>query len=258
MNRSNGSATSAAIVTRRPALMLDVVARRGRWVAFAAGLALAAAFAPASLAVLSIACPALLILLWQDVTTREAAWRGGLFTGGTFLAGTYWLYHSVHEIGHAPLPVAIFLMLGLVAIMGFYSAAMGWLVARYAPRAGAARWMLIIPAGWILVEWLRGSRLRKEDALLIFSVGGGNLEKNVSPNLVTALQLAKQVGARVIGVVGKDGGYTAKVADACVIVPTVNPANVTPHTEAFQSVVAHLLVSHPALQTTRAKWESTR
>jgi hypothetical protein len=128
--------------------MLDVVARRGRWVALASGLALAAAFAPADLAVLSIACPALLILLWQDVTPREAAWRGSLFTGGTFLAGTYWLYHSVHEIGHAPLPVAILLMLGLVAIMGAYSAALGWLVAR-APRAGLARWMLLIPAGWI-------------------------------------------------------------------------------------------------------------
>jgi apolipoprotein N-acyltransferase len=156
VNRSSGSATSAAIATRRPARMLDVVARRGRWVALAAGLALAAGFAPAGLAVLSIACPALLILLWQDVTPREAAWRGALFTGGTFLAGTYWLYHSVHEIGHAPLPVAIFLMLGLVTIMGAYSAAFGWLVARYAPREGAARWMLLVPGGWILVEWLRG------------------------------------------------------------------------------------------------------
>ena len=155
MNRSNASATSAAIATR-PARTLDVVARRGRWVALASGLALAAAFAPADLAVLSIACPALLILLWQDVRPREAAWRGAFFTGGTFLAGTYWLYHSVHEIGHAPLPVAILLMLGLVAIMGAYSAALGWLVARYAPREGPARWMLLVPAGWILVEWLRG------------------------------------------------------------------------------------------------------
>lgn len=155
MNRSNASATSAAMATR-PSRMLDVVARRGRWVALASGLALAAAFAPADLAVLSIACPALLILLWQDTAPREAAWRGGLFTGGTFLAGTYWLYHSVHEIGHAPLPVAILLMLGLVAIMSAYSAALGWLVARYTPRAGPARWMLLVPAGWMLVEWLRG------------------------------------------------------------------------------------------------------
>jgi apolipoprotein N-acyltransferase len=155
VNRSNASATSAAMATR-PSRVLDVVARRGRWVALASGLALAAAFAPADLAVLSIACPALLILLWQDIAPREAAWRGGLFTGGTFLAGTYWLYHSVHEIGHAPLPVAILLMLGLVAIMSAYSAALGWLVARYTPRAGPVRWMLLVPAGWMLVEWLRG------------------------------------------------------------------------------------------------------
>ena len=114
--------------------------------------------------------------------------------------------------------------------------------------------------GWasVFVEWLRGSRLTSKDALLIFSVGGGNLEKNVSPNLVCALQLAKQVGARVIGVVGKDGGYTAQVADACVIVPTVNPNNVTPHSEAFQAVVWHLLVSHPKLKVGQTKWESTK
>jgi D-sedoheptulose 7-phosphate isomerase len=112
--------------------------------------------------------------------------------------------------------------------------------------------------GWasVFVEWLRGSRLNSKDALLIFSVGGGNLEKNVSPNLVTALQLAKQVGARVIGVVGKDGGYTAKVADASVIVPTVNPNNVTPHSEAFQAVIWHLFVSHPDLKVNQTKWES--
>ncbi len=112
--------------------------------------------------------------------------------------------------------------------------------------------------GWasVFVEWLRGSRLNSNDALLIFSVGGGNLEKNVSPNLVTALQLAKQVGARVIGIVGKDGGYTAKVADACVIVPTVNPSNITPHSEAFQAVVWHLFVSHPDLKVNQTKWES--
>ncbi len=112
--------------------------------------------------------------------------------------------------------------------------------------------------GWasVFVEWLRGSRLGAKDAVLVFSVGGGNLEKNVSPNLVTALQLAKQVGACVIGVVGRDGGYTAKVADACVIVPTVNPANVTPHSEAFQAVIWHLFVSHPDLKVNPTKWES--
>jgi len=114
--------------------------------------------------------------------------------------------------------------------------------------------------GWdtTLSAWLRGSRLRAEDGVLVFSVGGGNLEKNVSPNLVKALEYARSSGAAVVGVVGRDGGYTAKVADACVIVPTVNPDAVTPHTEAFQAVVWHLLVSHPSLQVTRAKWESTR
>jgi D-sedoheptulose 7-phosphate isomerase len=108
----------------------------------------------------------------------------------------------------------------------------------------------------VFAEWLRGSRLRKEDALLVLSVGGGNLEKNVSPNLVLALQLAKQVGARIIGIVGKDGGYTAQVADACVIVPTVNPGNITPHSEAFQAVIWHLFVSHPSLKAHQTKWES--
>src|SRR6478609_3573184 len=112
--------------------------------------------------------------------------------------------------------------------------------------------------GWasVFAEWLRGSRLTAKDTLLILSVGGGNLEKNVSPNLVLALQYAKQVGAHVIGIVGKDGGYTAKVADACVIVPTVNPNNITPHSEAFQAVIWHLFVSHPDLKVNQTKWES--
>lgn len=112
--------------------------------------------------------------------------------------------------------------------------------------------------GWksVFVEWLRVSRLTKSDCLLVLSVGGGSLELDISPNLVTAIQFAKEVGARVIGIVGKDGGYTAKCADACVIVPTVNSANVTPHTEAFQAVVWHLFVSHPALKVAQTKWES--
>jgi len=114
--------------------------------------------------------------------------------------------------------------------------------------------------GWtsVFAEWLRVSRLRADDLVMVFSVGGGNMEKQVSPNLVAALQHAKQVGARVIGVVGRDGGYTARVADAYVIIPTINPAHVTPHTEAFQAVVWHLLVSHPALKTAQTKWESVR
>jgi D-sedoheptulose 7-phosphate isomerase len=114
--------------------------------------------------------------------------------------------------------------------------------------------------GWtgVFESWLRVSHVNSGDSILVFSVGGGNLEKNVSSNLVAALQLAKSVGARVIGVVGRDGGYTARVADACVIVPTVNPAHVTPHSEAFQAVVWHLLVSHPAVKQAETKWESVR
>jgi D-sedoheptulose 7-phosphate isomerase len=112
--------------------------------------------------------------------------------------------------------------------------------------------------GWetVFATWLRGSRLNKNDAIMIFSVGGGDLEKNISPNLVRAVQHAKDVGATVLGIVGRNGGYTARVADACVIVPTVNPENVTPHSEAFQAVIWHLLVSHPALKAAQTKWES--
>jgi D-sedoheptulose 7-phosphate isomerase len=114
--------------------------------------------------------------------------------------------------------------------------------------------------GWpsIFVEWLKVSRLNAQDAVLVFSVGGGNLEKNVSPNLVLALQHAKQVGATICGVVGRDGGYTRQVADACVVIPTIDPERITPHAEAFQAVVWHLLVSHPALKAAQTKWESVR
>jgi D-sedoheptulose 7-phosphate isomerase len=114
--------------------------------------------------------------------------------------------------------------------------------------------------GWgtVFSEWLKGSRLNSKDALLIFSVGGGNLEKNVSTNLVSAIQLAKQVGASILGIVGRDGGYTAKEATTCVIIATVNPDHVTPHSEAFQAVVWHLFVSHPKLKVNPTKWESSR
>jgi len=112
--------------------------------------------------------------------------------------------------------------------------------------------------GWesVFSRWLEVSRLAKDDLVFVLSVGGGDLERNVSPNLVRALQYAKQQGAAICGVVGRDGGYTAQVADACVIIPTVNPATVTPHAEAFQPVIWHLLVSHPALQAAPMKWES--
>lgn len=113
--------------------------------------------------------------------------------------------------------------------------------------------------GWesVFVNWLKVTRLHARDMVCVFSVGGGSLDKNISPNLVRALQFAREVGATITGVVGRDGGYTATVADACVVVPTVNPDNVTPHSEAFQAVVWHLLVSHPALKAAQTKWEST-
>lgn len=112
--------------------------------------------------------------------------------------------------------------------------------------------------GWASVfeEWLKVSRLCERDALFVLSVGGGDLERNISPNLVGALQLARQVGAKVTGIVGRDGGYTARTADVCVLVPTVNPETVTPHVEAFQAVIWHLLVSHPLLKANPTKWES--
>ena len=114
--------------------------------------------------------------------------------------------------------------------------------------------------GWagVFEAWLRVSRLSSKDMVLVFSVGGGNVERNVSPNLVHALNLAKQVGAKIGGIVGRDGGYTAKIADACVVIPTVNTDNITPHTEGFQALVWHLLVSQPRLKASQTKWESMR
>lgn len=114
--------------------------------------------------------------------------------------------------------------------------------------------------GWesVFVEWLKGSRLTPKDGLLVFSVGGGNLEKNVSPNLVHALHFAKERGSAIVGIVGRDGGYTAQIADVAIIIATVNPENTTPHAEAFQAVVWHLFVSHPKLKVAQTKWESTK
>jgi len=114
--------------------------------------------------------------------------------------------------------------------------------------------------GWVscLSEWLRGSRLCDKDAVFVFSVGGGNAERNVSPNLIEALKLARHVGARILGIVGRDGGYTAQVADACVVIPTVNPETITAHTEAFHAVIWHLVVSHPDVKRQQMKWESIK
>jgi len=129
----------------------------------------------------------------------------------------------------------------------------------YAPTDNVAE----LPArtnddGWASVfsEWLKVSRLSPRDALFILSVGGGDAERNISPNLVRAMELATQIGAKVTGIVGRDGGFTARVADACVIVPTVNPETITPHSEGFQALIWHLLVSHPLLRETRTKWEA--
>jgi D-sedoheptulose 7-phosphate isomerase len=114
--------------------------------------------------------------------------------------------------------------------------------------------------GWdsSYANWLRGSKLGPNDCLFVFSVGGGNLEKNISANIVRSLKLAKEVGARILGVVGRDGGYTAQVADGCIVIPTLSPDTVTAHAEAFQAVVWHLIVSHPNLKKNEMKWESTK
>jgi D-sedoheptulose 7-phosphate isomerase len=110
--------------------------------------------------------------------------------------------------------------------------------------------------GWqtVFSGWLKVSKLNSKDCLFILSVGGGNKESNVSPNLIEAIDLAKSVGARVTGIVGRDGGYTAKNADVCLVIPTVNPSTVTPHSESFQTVVWHLMVSHPKLKSNPTKW----
>jgi D-sedoheptulose 7-phosphate isomerase len=129
----------------------------------------------------------------------------------------------------------------------------------YAPTDNVAELTARInDEGWesTFAEWLKVSRLRREDGVFVLSVGGGDERRNISPNLVAALKYAKSVGATILGVVGRDGGYTAQVADAAVIVPTVNPAAVTPHAEAFQAVIWHLLVSHPLLKRSPTKWET--
>jgi apolipoprotein N-acyltransferase len=135
---------------------LQLVLDRGRWLALPLGAGLAAAFAPVNLVLFAFVCPAALFVLWHRASPREAAWRGFLFTGGTFLAGTYWLYHSIHLVGQAPLWIALLLMLGLVAIMATYTAAIGYVAARWVPSAGALRWLFLLPALWVLAEWLRG------------------------------------------------------------------------------------------------------
>ena len=115
-------------------------------------------------------------------------------------------------------------------------------------------------SGWesVFVDWLKGSKLTRIDGVFILSVGGGNSEKNISVNLIKALDYTKEVGARIFGIVGRDGGYTARMADACVVIPTINPETVTPHTESFQGVILHLIACHPELKVSQMKWESVK
>jgi apolipoprotein N-acyltransferase len=133
-----------------------ITGRHGRRLSLPAGALLALAFAPAGAWPLAFLCPAFLMLCWQGAAPREAAWRGLLFTGGTFLAGTYWLYHSIHLIGHAPVWLTLVLMLGMVAIMGGYTALLGYAAARWGSDDGPLRYLALLPAGWVLTEWLRG------------------------------------------------------------------------------------------------------
>ena len=198
----------------------DFLARRGQWLAAPAGAALALAFAPTSRVALAFLCPAVLFLLWQDATPRSAAWRGFLFTGGTFLAGTYWLYHSIHLVGGAPLWIAAFLMLGLVAIMGSYTAALGYAVARWGAASGARRWLLLLPAGWVLVEWFRGWFLSGFPWL---ALGYTQLETPlaglapVAGVYGTSLAVALLAGALVALLIGGRGARIAAVATITTI-----------------------------------------
>jgi len=114
--------------------------------------------------------------------------------------------------------------------------------------------------GWetIFVDWLKGSHLNEKDGIFVLSVGGGNAEKNISTNIIRALEYGSSVGAKIFGIVGRDGGYAAKVADACIVIPTVSPETVTPHTESFQVIICHLLVSHPLIKAHEMKWESVK
>jgi apolipoprotein N-acyltransferase len=208
-----GAAASGAMTSIR-----TVVARHGHWLAGPAGAALALAFAPTGYFVLGILCPALLLLLWDGASPRAAAWRGFLFTGGTFLAGTYWLYHSIHLVGQAPIWVAAFLMLGLVAIMGSYTAALGYVVARWGPRGGALGWIVLVPSGWILVEWLRGWFLSGFPWLALgYSQLATPLRGFAPLGGVYAVGLAVAVSAGAL-VTLLAGSRAARIAAACVLV----------------------------------------
>jgi len=199
----------------------EFLGRRGHWLALPAGAVLAAAFAPVGLAALAVLCPAFLFLLWEGAAPRAAAWRGFLFTGGTFLAGTYWLYHSVHLVGQAPLWIAAFLMLGLVAIMGSYTAVLGYAVARWGAPRGPLRWLVLLPAAWILVEWFRGWFLSGFPWL---ALGYSQLETPlrgfapVSGVYGTSLATALLAGALVTLLLGSRSARVLSIAVVVVIV----------------------------------------
>jgi len=182
-----------------------------------AGAVLALAFAPASVVALSVVCPALLFLFWDGAQPRAAAWRGFLFTAGTFLAGTYWLYNSIHLVGQAPLWIAAFLMLGLVAIMGSYTAALGYAVARWGPSIGVLRWLVLLPAGWVAIEWVRGWLLSGFPWLALgYSQLGTGLRGYAPLGGVYAVSLAVAItaGALVTLLLGR---RSARVGAAIVI-----------------------------------------
>jgi apolipoprotein N-acyltransferase len=200
---------------------LEFLGRRGHWLALPAGAALAAAFAPAGIAPLAVLCPAFLFLIWEGAAPRAAAWRGFLFSGGTFLAGTYWLYNSIHLVGQAPLWIALFLMLGLVAIMGSYTAALGYAVARWGVATGPLRWLVLLPAGWVLVEWFRGWFLSGFPWL---ALGYSQLETPlrgyapVSGVYGTSLAAALMAGALVTLVLGRRTARLAALGVVLVII----------------------------------------
>src|ERR1700720_4865906 len=155
MNESPDTAVTTSAEARY-GLARPLSARARALLALGAGAALAAAFAPLNLWPLAVLCPAVLMWLWQDASPREAARLGFCFNAATFAAGTYWLYISIHGFGGAPVWLALFLMLGLIAIMGLYHAALGYAAGRWLPRTGMVRWLIALPAGWLLIEWWRG------------------------------------------------------------------------------------------------------
>ncbi len=194
--------------------------RWASWPALPAGAALALAFAPAGAFPLAVVCPALLFLLWHGAAPRAAAWRGFLFTGGTFLAGTYWLYNSIHLVGQAPLAIAIFLMLGLVAVMGSYTAALGYVIARWGPARGALRWLVLLPAGWVVVEWVRGWFLSGFPWLALGYSQLGSVLRGYAPlGGVYAVSLAAALTAGALVTLAL-GGRRLRVVAAVLIVAT--------------------------------------